>query len=56
VADASGSHADHAEGRDGIAIGLGVSWLASRLLTTSLYEVQPDDPAVLSAIVLLASS
>jgi ABC-type antimicrobial peptide transport system permease subunit len=31
----------------GVAVGLGASWFASRLLTTLLYDVEPNDPAVL---------
>jgi ABC-type lipoprotein release transport system permease subunit len=37
----------------GVAIGLGAAWFASRLLTTLLYEVEPNDPAVLSVFALL---
>jgi putative ABC transport system permease protein len=37
----------------GVAAGLAGAWFASRLLTAFLYEVEPTDPAVLSAIALL---
>jgi len=37
----------------GVVAGLGGAWFASRLLTTFLYEVEPTDPAVLSAIAVL---
>jgi putative ABC transport system permease protein len=37
----------------GVTIGLGAAWFASRLLTTLLYEVQPNDPSVSSVIALL---
>jgi ABC-type antimicrobial peptide transport system permease subunit len=37
----------------GVAIGLGAAWFASRLLRTLLYEVEPNDPAVLSTLALL---
>jgi ABC-type antimicrobial peptide transport system permease subunit len=37
----------------GVAIGLGGAWFASRLLTTLLYEVEPNDPSVLSVLALL---
>jgi putative ABC transport system permease protein len=37
----------------GVAGGLGVAWFASRLLKTLLYEVEPNDPAVLSALAVL---
>jgi predicted permease len=34
----------------GVTLGLGAAWFASRLLTTLLYEVEPNDPMVLSGI------
>lgn len=34
----------------GLAVGLGAASFTSRLLTTWLYQVEPNDPAVLSAI------
>ena len=37
----------------GVAIGLGGAWFASRLLTTLLYEVEPNDPSVLSVLALV---
>jgi putative ABC transport system permease protein len=37
----------------GVVAGLAGAWFASRLLTTFLYEVEPTDPAVLSAIAVL---
>ena len=37
----------------GVAAGLGVAWFAARLLKTLLYEVEPHDPSVLSALALL---
>ncbi len=37
----------------GVAIGLGGAWFASRMLTTLLYEVEPNDPSVLSVLALL---
>jgi predicted permease len=37
----------------GVAIGLGVTWFASQLLTSFLYEVEATDPVVLSAIAFL---
>jgi len=37
----------------GVMLGLAGAWFASRLLTTFLYQVEPTDPAVLSAIALL---
>jgi len=37
----------------GVVLGLGGAWFASRLLTTLLYEVEPDDPTVLSGIALI---
>jgi ABC-type antimicrobial peptide transport system permease subunit len=37
----------------GVVIGVCAAWFTSRLLTTFLYEVEPTDPAVLSAIALL---
>jgi putative ABC transport system permease protein len=36
----------------GVAMGLGGAWFASRLLTRLLYEVEPNDPFVLSALAL----
>jgi ABC-type antimicrobial peptide transport system permease subunit len=37
----------------GVMLGLGAAWFASRLLTTLLYEVEPNDPTVLSGIALI---
>lgn len=37
----------------GVSAGLAGAWFAARLLTSFLYEVEPTDPAVLSAIALL---
>jgi ABC-type antimicrobial peptide transport system permease subunit len=37
----------------GVAVGLGGAWFASRLLTTLLYEVEPNDPSVLSVLALI---
>jgi predicted permease len=37
----------------GIAVGLGLAWFASRALTSLLFDVQPNDPAVLIAAVLV---
>lgn len=37
----------------GVAIGVGAAWFTSRLLTTFLYDVEPTDPGVVSAIALL---
>ncbi|HET9369243.1 MAG TPA: ABC transporter permease [Vicinamibacterales bacterium] len=37
----------------GIVMGLALAWLASRALTSLLFDVQPDDPAVLAAAVVV---
>jgi len=37
----------------GVVLGLGAAWFASRLLTTLLYEVEPNDPTVLSGIAVV---
>jgi putative ABC transport system permease protein len=36
----------------GVVLGLGGAWFASRLLTTLLYDVGPNDPIVLSSVSL----
>jgi predicted permease len=37
----------------GVTIGVSAAWFSSRLLTTLLYEVEPNDPSVLSVLAML---